>query len=78
MYSEVPANSTRELIIVVASQKGLCGGYNTNIFKKTTEYIRDDNDTPYTREYDYISIGKELETLYFVQVRISLQIFLMR
>jgi len=29
-----------------------------NIFKKTTEYIRDDKDTPYTREYDYITIGK--------------------
>lgn len=50
--------STRELIIMVASQKGLCGGYNVNVFKKTTEYIRDDKDIPYTREYDYITIGK--------------------
>lgn len=45
-------------MIIVASQKGLCGGYNTNVFKKTTEYIRDDIDTPYTREYHYITIGK--------------------
>lgn len=51
-------DSTRELIIMVASQKGLCGGYNVNVFKKTTEYIRDDKDTPYTREYDYITVGK--------------------
>lgn len=29
-----------------------------NVFKKTTEYIRDDKDTPYTREYDYITVGK--------------------
>lgn len=50
--------STKELIVMVASQKGLCGGYNVNVFKKTTEYIRDDKDTPYTREYDYITIGK--------------------
>lgn len=50
----------RELIILVAAQKGLCGGYNVNVFKKTTEYIRTDiNDgLPYTREYDYITVGK--------------------
>lgn len=29
-----------------------------NVFKKATEYIRDDQDTPYTREYDYITVGK--------------------
>jgi F-type H+-transporting ATPase subunit gamma len=57
IFSQKP-NSKKELIIVVASQKGLCGGYNVNVFKKTTEYIRDDVDTPYTREYDYITIGK--------------------
>lgn len=56
-YTHAPS-ATRELIILVASQKGLCGGYNVNIFKKATEYIRDDSDTPYTREYDYITIGK--------------------
>jgi F-type H+-transporting ATPase subunit gamma len=58
IYGDVPAGATKELIILVASQKWLCGGYNTNVFKKTTEYIRDDSDTPYTREYHYITIGK--------------------
>lgn len=57
-FSKSPENATRELIVIVASQKGLCGGYNTNVFKKTTEYIRDDIDKPFTREYDYITIGK--------------------
>lgn len=57
LYARTPA-SKKELIVLVASQKGLCGGYNTNVFKKTTEYIRDDSDTPYTREYHYITIGK--------------------
>ena len=57
VYARKP-DSTRELIVMVASQKGLCGGYNVNVFKKTTEYIRDDKDIPYTREYDYITIGK--------------------
>lgn len=49
-------DSDRELIIVVASQKWLCGGYNTNVFKKLVEYIRTDCDE--TRYYDYITIGK--------------------
>jgi F-type H+-transporting ATPase subunit gamma len=57
VYGKAPV-ATRELIILVAAQKGLCGGYNVNVFKKATEYIRDDIDTPYTREYDYITIGK--------------------
>jgi F-type H+-transporting ATPase subunit gamma len=57
IYGNAP-KSTRELIIVVAAQKGLCGGYNVNTFKKATEYIRDDADAPYTREYDYITVGK--------------------
>ena len=57
VYGTAP-EATRELIILVAAQKGLCGGYNVNVFKKATEYIRDDIGTPYTREYDYITIGK--------------------
>jgi F-type H+-transporting ATPase subunit gamma len=57
IYGVAP-KATRELIILVAAQKGLCGWYNVNTFKKATEYIRDDKDTPYTREYDYITIGK--------------------
>lgn len=36
-------NHKRELIVVIASQKGLCGGYNVNIFKKLMEYIKDEN-----------------------------------
>jgi len=54
----VTPNSTRELIIMVASDKGLCGPYNINVFKKTTEYLRDDTDAPYTRTYDYITVWK--------------------
>ena len=57
VFSDTP-DSKKELIILVASQKGLCGGYNVNAFKKATEYIKNDTDTPYTREYDYITVGK--------------------
>lgn len=58
IFWSIPANTTHELIILVAAQKWLCGWYNVNVFKKATEYIRDDSDTPYTREYNYITIGK--------------------
>ncbi len=57
VYSVTP-NSTKELIIMVASDKWLCWAYNINVFKKATEYIRDDIDAPYTRKYDYITVGK--------------------
>jgi F-type H+-transporting ATPase subunit gamma len=52
----IAPTTSRELIILVAAQKGLCGGYNVNTFKKATEYIRDDAAT--VRDYDYITIGK--------------------
>ena len=55
-FTKINATSDRELIIVVASQKGLCWWYNTNVFKKVVEYIRTDHDE--TRSYDYISIWK--------------------
>jgi F-type H+-transporting ATPase subunit gamma len=57
LYSKKP-NATNELIVMVASEKGLCGAYNVNVFKKATEYIRDDLDNPYTRDYHYVTIGK--------------------
>ncbi len=57
MYTKTP-DSDQELIVMIASQKGLCGGYNVNTFKKLIEYIRNNNDAPYTIEYDYVTIGK--------------------
>ncbi|MBP9779667.1 ATP synthase F1 subunit gamma [Candidatus Gracilibacteria bacterium] len=57
VYSAIP-DSQKELIVMVASDKGLCGAYNINVFKKTTEYIKNDDDAPYTRTYDYASVGK--------------------
>jgi len=53
VFSDTPAGTKKELIILVASQKGLCGGYNVNAFKKTLEYTRDSNS-----QYEYITIGK--------------------
>lgn len=40
-------------MILVASQKGLCGGYNVNVFKKSIEYARTTD-----KKLAYITIGK--------------------
>jgi len=45
----------RELQVVISSNKGLCGGYNVNTFKKVAQYKKDHQDTT----IDYITIGKK-------------------
>lgn len=49
----------RELCIVVASHKGLCGGYNSNIYKKllTLKSVKNPSD------FDLITIGKQSEKM---------------
>ncbi|HBB27476.1 TPA: ATP synthase F1 subunit gamma [Candidatus Gracilibacteria bacterium] len=45
----------RELLVVISSNKGLCGGYNVNTFKKVAEYRKTHPGTT----LDYITIGKK-------------------
>lgn len=45
----------RELLVVISSNKGLCGGYNVNTFKKVAQYKKDHPDL----HIDYIAIGKK-------------------
>lgn len=45
----------RELLVVISSNKGLCGGYNVNTFKKVAQYRKDHPELT----LDYISIGKK-------------------
>jgi len=40
---------------VISSNKGLCGGYNVNTFKKVAQYKKDHQDIT----IDYITIGKK-------------------
>lgn len=54
-YTIAP-ESNKELVLVIASQKGLCGGYNVNNFKKLIEYTRSAEKEK--TEFDYITIGK--------------------
>lgn len=47
--------ANRELLVVISSNKGLCGGYNVNTFKKVAQYRKDRPDT----DIDYIAVGKK-------------------
>ena len=31
----------RHLLLIITSDKGLCGGFNTNIIRKTAQYLKD-------------------------------------
>lgn len=53
---ETPKETTKTLIVSISSNKGLCGGYNSNIRKKINQYI-DQN----TADYSFIAIGKYAE-----------------
>ncbi|EKD29467.1 MAG: ATP synthase gamma chain [uncultured bacterium (gcode 4)] len=47
--------TNREIMVVISSNKGLCGGYNVNTFKKVAQYRKDHPDVA----IDYISVGKK-------------------
>jgi len=47
----------KELLIVIASNRGLCGSYNTNVIKTASEYVKKNKD----KEIDFIVIGKKAE-----------------
>lgn len=45
----------KTLAVLVTSNKGLCWGYNINVFKKVNSYIKENNN----EELDYITLGKK-------------------
>jgi len=48
------------LVIAITSNKGLCGGFNSNVVKKTTEHIAQNYDEDFKNgKVDIISIGKK-------------------
>jgi F-type H+-transporting ATPase subunit gamma len=48
--------SNKELIIVITSNKGLCGGYHTNLFKALNLYMKKEESRG--RELKAITVGK--------------------
>lgn len=50
-------NSSKQLIILVGSQKGLCGNFNTMILQKSAPFIENPKEST-----DIITVGKQLHT----------------
>jgi F-type H+-transporting ATPase subunit gamma len=46
-------DSKRKLIILIAGEKGLCGSYNSNIYRHVYKKYKDQNEN-----MDFITIGK--------------------
>lgn len=55
-YTTAP-KCEKELIVVIAAQKGLCGGYNVNLFKKVMQYLRDEEGR-FISHHDVVTVGK--------------------
>ncbi len=49
------------LMLVIASNKGLCGGYNMNVSKQVTSFVKNNPDL----DVDVIAIGKQAQKIAF-------------
>ena len=45
----------KRLLISITSNRGLCGGFNSNIIKATKNYLYDNDDALYTRCSSYLN-----------------------
>ena len=52
----IAGKTNKELIVVIASNKGLCGGYHTNLLKALTLYMKKEESRG--KEMNAITIGK--------------------
>jgi F-type H+-transporting ATPase subunit gamma len=55
----VERNKGKGLLVIVASNKGLCGGYNTQVSKMVHSIIKNNPNTT----YEVITIGKQAEKI---------------
>jgi F-type H+-transporting ATPase subunit gamma len=51
--------SKKELLIVIASNRGLCGSYNINVIKATANYIKKREN----KDIDFIVVGRKAESV---------------
>ncbi len=47
----------KKLVVLVTSNKGLCGGYNVNVMKEVNKYIKENNIEE--KSLDFVSLGKK-------------------
>ena len=57
VFTTVNKASEKNLVILVASNKGLCGSYNTNIYRELVKFAKT------TKNVEIISIGKQAEKI---------------
>lgn len=54
-----PKNATKTLLVIVSSNKGLCGSYNTNVARALTVYLKQNQ----SENIDVITVGKFSEKI---------------
>ena len=52
VFNNKKNNSNRDLYIIIAGQKGLCGAFNVNVYRKVSKHLSTE------RQADFISINK--------------------
>ena len=52
-----PGDAQKRLIIMISTDKGLCGSFNTNIIKQTESYLQKHHLFP--EQVDFLAIGKK-------------------
>ncbi len=55
--------SDKVLIILVTSNRGLCGGYNSQVIKSVLNFLKDNQGKTINPAYDFISVGKKGESM---------------
>ena len=51
----------RALVIAVATDRGLCGGLNTQLLRKISEYINSEKKKPSPPQLSFIAVGKKAQ-----------------
>ncbi len=51
----------KALVIIVATDRGLCGGLNTQLFRKFSEYLKSEQSKSNPPEISFIAVGKKAQ-----------------
>jgi F-type H+-transporting ATPase subunit gamma len=62
-------DSKKDVLLVISANKGLCGGFNSQLFKKTFAFINEHNEGD--RELETIYIGKKVRELLERQMEVG-------
>lgn len=62
-------NSKKDVLLVISANKGLCGGFNSQLFKKTFSFIKEHQESG--RELETLFIGKKVRELINRQMEVG-------